>query len=79
MPYQDPTEEWYYKTFFDAGEFGFGQSMVSLEPMHDCPPHAHFMDVHLAATDGKPQKLEKYSVSLNDMAVSLASHRNWNS
>ncbi|CAJ1931865.1 unnamed protein product [Sphenostylis stenocarpa] len=58
VPYQDPTEEWYYKTFFDAGEFGFGQSMVSLEPLHDCPPHAQFLDVYLVGRDGSPQQLE---------------------
>ena len=58
MPYQDPTEDWYYKTFFDAGEFGFGQSMVSLEPLHDCPPHAQFLDVYLVGRDGSPQQLQ---------------------
>nr|AFK34729.1 unknown [Lotus japonicus] len=58
VPYQDPSEEWYYKTFFDAGEFGFGQSMVSLEPLHDCPPHAQFLDVYYAGRDGSPQHLE---------------------
>ncbi|XP_027360488.1 primary amine oxidase-like [Abrus precatorius] len=58
VPYQDPTEEWYYKTFFDAGEFGFGQSMVSLEPMHECPPHAQFFDVYYAGRDGSPQHLQ---------------------
>ncbi|XP_061340197.1 primary amine oxidase-like [Gastrolobium bilobum] len=58
VPYQDPSEEWYYKTFFDAGEFGFGQSMVSLEPLQDCPPHAQFFDVYYAGRDGTPQHLE---------------------
>ncbi|RDY09128.1 hypothetical protein CR513_06553, partial [Mucuna pruriens] len=58
VPYQDPTEEWYYKTFFDAGEFGFGQSMVALEPLHDCPPQAQFLDVYFAGQDGSPQHLE---------------------
>jgi len=58
VPYQDPTEEWYYKTFFDAGEFAFGKSMVSLVPLEDCPPHAQFLDAYFAATDGSPQHLE---------------------
>ncbi|KAH7858922.1 hypothetical protein Vadar_029429 [Vaccinium darrowii] len=57
VPYMDPTEEWYYKTYFDAGEFGFGQSAVSLEPFADCPAHAVFMDGYFAGQDGKPIKI----------------------
>ncbi|RDX70751.1 hypothetical protein CR513_49975, partial [Mucuna pruriens] len=58
VPYQDPSEEWYCRTYFDAGEFGFGQSMVALEPLHDCPPQAQFLDVYFAGRDGSPQHLE---------------------
>ncbi|XP_050131504.1 amine oxidase [copper-containing] alpha 2, peroxisomal-like [Malus sylvestris] len=57
VPYMDPTEEWYYKTFFDCGEFGFGLSTVSLKPLTDCPANAQFMDAYYAAQDGTPVKI----------------------
>uniref|UniRef100_A0A2N9EH32 Amine oxidase n=1 Tax=Fagus sylvatica TaxID=28930 RepID=A0A2N9EH32_FAGSY len=53
----DPTEEWYYKTFFDSGEFGFGQFAVSLKPLVDCPANAVFLDSYYAAEDGTPVKI----------------------
>ncbi|QCE08346.1 primary-amine oxidase [Vigna unguiculata] len=53
----DPTANWYFKTFLDSGEFGFGQSMVSLEPSADCPPNAAFLDAYFADEDGVPVKI----------------------
>ncbi|RYR37469.1 hypothetical protein Ahy_A09g042351 [Arachis hypogaea] len=57
VPYQDPTEEWYYTTYFDCGEYGFGQSASSLEPLTDCPPNAHFLDAFYADANGNPVKI----------------------
>ena len=57
VPYMDLDEEWYYRTFFDAGEYGFGLSAVSLEPMKDCPKNAMFMDAYVAGQNGKPIKM----------------------
>ena len=57
MPYMDLNEEWYYRTFFDAGEYALGQCAVSLQPLQDCPENAVFMDTYTAAGDGRPVKM----------------------
>jgi primary-amine oxidase len=54
VPYQDPSDEFYFKTFFDAGEYGFGLSTVSLIPNRDCPPNAEFIDTYIHSADGTP-------------------------
>lgn len=53
----DPSEEWYFKTFFDLGEFGVGLCTVPLQPSADCPSNAVFMDGYYAGQDGKPVKI----------------------
>ncbi|KAH0994258.1 hypothetical protein GBA52_005741 [Prunus armeniaca] len=53
VPYMDPTEEWYYKTFFDCGEFGFGLPLCHFF-LTDCPANAQFMDAYYAGQDGTP-------------------------
>ncbi|KAG7593591.1 Copper amine oxidase N-terminal [Arabidopsis thaliana x Arabidopsis arenosa] len=57
VPYMDPSEDWYFRTFFDCGEFGCGQYVVSLEPYTDCPGNAAFMDGVFASQDGTPIKI----------------------
>ncbi|KAI5347696.1 hypothetical protein L3X38_000583 [Prunus dulcis] len=59
VPYMDPTSEWYFKTFMDLGEFGFGRSADSLQPLIDCPENAKYIDGYMAGADGKPQKVQR--------------------
>ncbi|KAJ4867902.1 Copper amine oxidase family protein [Raphanus sativus] len=58
IPYMDPiSDDWYSITYLDCGDFGCGQSAVSLEPYTDCPANAGFMDGVLASQDGTPTKI----------------------
>lgn len=50
----DPTDAWYFKTYMDAGEYGFGLTAMTLDPLNDCPRHARYMDGVFAAADGRP-------------------------
>ena len=59
VPYMDLDEEWYSRTYFDAGEYGFGLCAVSLEPMRDCPENAVFMDAYVVGQNGKPVKMSQ--------------------
>ncbi|RZC88378.1 hypothetical protein C5167_016188 [Papaver somniferum] len=57
VPYMDPTTEWYFRTYLDVGEYGFGQSANTLEPLVDCPANAKYLDGYLVRADGEPYKV----------------------
>ncbi|XP_027164837.1 primary amine oxidase-like [Coffea eugenioides] len=57
VPYMDLTEEWYYRTYFDSGEYGFGLCAAPLLPSSDCPENAVFLDGYSMSQDGTPIKL----------------------
>lgn len=54
VPYMDPTDAWYFKTYMDAGEYGFGLQAMPLDPLNDCPRNAYYMDAVFPAADGTP-------------------------
>ncbi|CAN6270758.1 unnamed protein product [Urochloa humidicola] len=54
VPYMDPSEAWYFKTYMDAGEYGFGLQAMPLVPLNDCPRHARYVDGVFVAADGRP-------------------------
>ncbi|KAL6851515.1 hypothetical protein ACP4OV_020448 [Aristida adscensionis] len=59
VPYMDPSEAWYFKTYMDAGEYGFGLQAMPLVPLNDCPRHARYLDGVFVAADGRPFVREK--------------------
>ncbi|XP_057463516.1 amine oxidase [copper-containing] gamma 1-like isoform X2 [Actinidia eriantha] len=54
VPYMDPDEAWYFKSYMDAGEFGLGIAAMSLVPLNDCPRYAYYMDGLFVGPDGLP-------------------------
>ena len=56
VPYMDPSPEWYYRTFLDAGEYSIGLSHSAVELGLDCPENALLIDAVLANPAGKGQE-----------------------
>ncbi|ERN19283.1 hypothetical protein AMTR_s00069p00020400 [Amborella trichopoda] len=54
VPYMDPSDAWYFKTYMDAGEYGFGLLAMPLDPLNDCPRNSYYMDGVFASSDGTP-------------------------
>jgi primary-amine oxidase len=58
VPYADPTTNHYWKSAFDAGEYGLGKLANSLELGCDCLGHIHYFDVPIADDHGNPTVLK---------------------
>ncbi len=54
VPYMDPGRGWYFKSYFDAGEYGLGLFATPLVAGIDCPAYARFLDGTIGLDDGKP-------------------------
>lgn len=54
VPYMDPTEGWYWRTYMDSGEYGFGLFLSPLTPGIDCPAHASYLPATISDDAGKP-------------------------
>ena len=58
VPYSDPDEGWYWRTYMDSGEYGFGDAMTTLTPGVDCPEHATFLTTPSPDIDGTVEERE---------------------
>ncbi len=54
VPYMDPTEGWYWRTYMDSGEYGFGLFLSPLTAGIDCPDNATFLPATIADDKGNP-------------------------
>jgi primary-amine oxidase len=54
VPYADTTSNFYFRTYMDEGEYGFGKSSQSMIPGKDCPENATFYDATITDDFGNP-------------------------
>jgi primary-amine oxidase len=58
VPYADPTANHFWKSAFDAGEYGLGKLANALELGCDCLGHIHYFDVAAADDYGAPMVMK---------------------
>ena len=58
VPYMDPSEGWFSRTFMDSGEYGFGWSATPLQPGFDCPETGVLLDATFPDDQGNPYPAE---------------------
>ncbi|UCG71271.1 MAG: hypothetical protein JSV45_08295 [Chromatiales bacterium] len=56
VPYMDPNENWYFRTYLDVGEYGIGASGTPLRLGKDCPADGELMGATFMGERGKPSE-----------------------
>lgn len=57
VPYMDPGRGWYWRTYMDSGEYGFGIFMSPLRKGIDCPAYASFLPAVVHQDNGEPLEI----------------------
>ncbi len=57
VPYMDPGAGWYWRTYMDSGEYGFGIFLSPLRAGIDCPSYATFLPAVMHQDDGSPLEI----------------------
>ena len=57
VPYMDPDKGWYFRTYMDSGEYGFGNFLSPLKHGTDCPAYAAYLPMTLSDDLGDPLEL----------------------
>ncbi len=76
VPYMDPGEGWFWKTFMDAGEYGYGLLASPIVPGVDCPEHAALLSATLVDDFGKPYELSEV-VAVFEQNTGMVSWRHY--
>ena len=59
VPYMDPDDGWYFRSYMDIGEYGFGLLASQLRPGTDCPEDAEYLNATIADDMGAPFEAER--------------------
>ncbi|HKP63284.1 MAG TPA: primary-amine oxidase [Polyangiales bacterium] len=65
VPYADPGASHYWKSAFDAGEYGLGSLANTLELGCDCIGHVHYFDIPAVDALGQPM-LQQRAICLHE-------------
>ncbi len=57
VPYGDPHDGYYWRSYFDAGEYGLGKTTGSLELGCDCLGEIFYLDAVLSDSAGEPETI----------------------
>ncbi|RLQ88852.1 tyramine oxidase [Notoacmeibacter ruber] len=57
VPYMDPGQGWYWRTYMDSGEYGFGLFLTPLRAGVDCPEYATFLPAVISDDSANPLEI----------------------